>query len=102
MNRRKEHGVVIRSAIAKGLIFVATFTLLCGLIYGVLHADQISTSEYVQGVMTMAIGNVIGWISTMIAYEFGSTRTSAVKDTTISNLAQPQAPTVTEETKVKP
>jgi hypothetical protein len=97
MNRRKDD-ITSRNMRWRAWMFVAAYSLLCGLVYGVLRSEQLS--EYVQGVVTLAIGNVISWIAMMFAYEFGSTRTSATKDATISALSTPPTPPVDTTPKV--
>jgi len=89
MNRRKDD-ITARNMRWRAWMFVAAYALLCGLVYGVFYKTDVN--EYVQNTITFLMGQIVGWIAAMYAYEFGSTRTSATKDATISALSAP-APT---------
>lgn len=49
-----------------------------------------SINEYVKGIFTLVLGRFLGYLDNIYNFEFGSTRSSKDKDTTISNLSKGQ------------
>ncbi len=66
-------------------MFVAAYFAVVGMVYVVVYESAIS--EYAQGVITLALGNFIGYLTAMYNFETGTTRASAAKDSTINVLA---------------
>ena len=52
-------------------------------------------SEYTQGILTLVLGRMLGYVDAIYNYEFGTTRSSAKKDATIGELAQTAATVAT-------
>ena len=66
-------------------MFVAAYLAVIGIVYLVVFEKTIS--EYAQGVLTLALGNFIGYLTGMYNFETGTTRSAAKKDDTITQLS---------------
>ena len=75
------------------LAFVAYVTVLVCLAVVVWKSD---ISEYAQGVITLVLGKYLSNSDQVFAFYFNTTRTSVIKDATISALVTP-APTPPKE-----
>lgn len=49
---------------------------------------QSTLDEYAKGIITLVLGRFLGYLDNIYNFEFGSTRTSRVKDETISSLTK--------------
>ena len=67
-------------------MFVAAYLAVIGMVYVTVYEPKIS--EYAQGVITLALGNFIGYLTAMYNFETGTTRSSAKKDETIATLSK--------------
>lgn len=67
-------------------MFVAAYIAVAGMIYVVVYEPKIT--EYAQGVITLALGNFIGYLTAMYNFETGTTRAGQAKDATIKTLAE--------------
>lgn len=67
-------------------MFAACFLAVLGLVYIVVYAPDIG--EYGQGVITLVLGAFVGYLTSMINFEFGTTRGSAAKDATITDMTK--------------
>jgi hypothetical protein len=67
-------------------MFVAAYCMVAGLAYVVIFVTTIS--QYAQGVITLVLGNFIGYLTAMYQFETGTTRASAAKDLTIKSMAE--------------
>lgn len=71
-------------------MFVAAYLAVVVMVYVTVYEPKIS--EYAQGVITLALGNFIGYLTAMYNFETGTTRASQNKDATIAAMAaQPEA-----------
>lgn len=44
-------------------------------------------NEYAKGVITLILGRALGWVEQIFSFEFGTTRSSKIKDETINKLS---------------
>jgi hypothetical protein len=70
-------------------MFVAAYFAVIGIAYVVVYEPTIS--EYAQGVLTLALGNFIGYLTAMYNFETGTTRGSMAKDATIQDIAKKES-----------
>lgn len=70
-------------------MFVAAYIMVGALIYSVVSIESIS--EFAQGVITLALGNFIAYLTGMYNYEIGATRGSAAKDAAITDMTKTAA-----------
>lgn len=68
-------------------MFCAAYVAVLGLVYVVVY--EASLTEYAQGVITLALGNFIGYLTALYNFETGTTRAAATKDATIAELSKP-------------
>lgn len=47
-------------------------------------------NDYVKGIITLVLGRFLGYLDQIFNFEFGTTRTSREKDSTISRLSEPK------------
>jgi len=67
-------------------MYVLAIVVICWLVYIVwVDAD---ISEYVKGIFTLVLGRFLGYLDNIYNFEFGTTRSSQAKDTTINNLSK--------------
>ena len=71
-------------------MFVAAYLAVLGMVYVVVYEPEIS--EYAQGVITLALGNFIGYLTAMYNFETGTTRASQNKDATIAAMVKSDEP----------
>mgnify|MGYP001571589513 CR=1 FL=1 len=71
-------------------MFVCAYLAVIVIVYLVVYESNIS--EYAQGVLTLALGNFIGYLTAMYNFETGTTRSSLKKDDTITELSKTAAP----------
>lgn len=67
-------------------MFVLAVLVTCALVW-VVWKDQ-GINEYVKGIFTLVLGRFLGYLDNIYSFEFGSTRSSKTKDTTIENLTR--------------
>lgn len=72
--------------IRANILVLAVFLLVVGITFAV-WTDPTS-DEFVKGVFTLILGRATGWLDQVFQFEFGTTRTSKVKDETISSLSR--------------
>ncbi len=70
-------------------MFCAAYVAVLALVWVVVYEAKLS--EYAQGVVTLAIGNFIGYLTAMYNFETGATRSSAAKDTAIVDMTKTAA-----------
>lgn len=63
------------------LLAVALVSILLWLTVG------INLTDFAQGAILMAFGKGLGWLDMIFSFEFGSSRSSQVKDATIQSLS---------------
>ena len=68
------------------LMFLLAVLVTCALVW-VVWKDQ-GINEYVKGIFTLVLGRFLGYLDNIYNFEFGSTRSSKTKDTTIENLTR--------------
>ncbi len=68
------------------LMFILAVAVTCGLVWVVWKDPAIN--EYVKGIFTLVLGRFLGYLDNIYNFEFGSTRSSKTKDTTIENLTR--------------
>jgi hypothetical protein len=66
-------------------MFVCAFGAVQWLVYLVVFHSELT--EYAQGVLTLVLGNFIGWLAAMYNYETGTTRGAQTKDATLKGMA---------------
>jgi len=60
--------------------------LMIGVLVWIIWRDQ-SINEYVKGIFTLVLGRFLGYLDNIYNFEFGTTRSSRVKDNTIDKLS---------------
>jgi hypothetical protein len=68
------------------LMFLLAVIVTCGLVWVVWKDPGIN--EYVKGIFTLVLGRFLGYLDNIYNFEFGSTRSSKTKDSTIENLTR--------------
>ncbi len=71
---------------ARNVFGAMAFVVATAVIGGVLSPWVPDGKE---GIANVVLGNVLGWPGMVLAYHFGTTKSSAAKDATISKLADP-------------
>lgn len=66
-------------------MYILAVTLIAALVYAVLSSDM---DEYAKGIVTLVLGRFLGYLDNIYNFEFGTTRSSKVKDSTIENLTR--------------
>lgn len=74
----------IRNRRADAMFFLAV-AMIVGLVYAVWTTPDIN--EYVKGIVTFLLGRFAGYLDNIYSFEFGTTRGSQNKDSTIDKLA---------------
>lgn len=87
--RRKDDHLDVTNR-RRDAMFAAAYIAVCSLVYIVVES---TLTEYAQGVITLALGNFLGFLTAMYNYETGSTRGSAAKDATITDMTKAAATT---------
>lgn len=67
------------------LLLIVAHLIVFILIWAVWVSKELG--EYAQGVITLILGKFLGYLDTMYAYEYNTTRASKVKDQTIATMA---------------
>lgn len=67
-------------------MFVLAVLVTCGLVWVVWKDPNIN--EYVKGIFTLVLGRFLGYLDNIYNFEFGTTRSSQVKDNTINNMTK--------------
>lgn len=67
------------------VMFVLAVTVICSLVYLIWKDPNIN--EFMKGVVTLVLGRFLGYLDNIYSFEFGTTRGSQNKDTTINTLA---------------
>jgi hypothetical protein len=86
---RKRDAVFIQTGVRNvraDLMFVLAVAVICGLVWLIWKDPGIN--EYVKGIFTLVLGRFLGYLDNIYNFEFGSTRASKAKDTTIENLSR--------------
>lgn len=66
-------------------MFLLAVTVICGLVYLIWKDPNIN--EFMKGIVTLVLGRFLGYLDNIYSFEFGTTRGSQNKDTTINTLA---------------
>jgi hypothetical protein len=66
-------------------MYILAVVLIAALVYVVLQSNL---DEYAKGIVTLVLGRFLGYLDNIYNFEFGTTRSSKVKDTTIENLTK--------------
>lgn len=66
-------------------MFILAIVVICSLVW-VVWKDP-SINEYVKGIFTLVLGRFLGYLDNIYNFEFGTTRSSRTKDTTIEKLS---------------
>lgn len=67
------------------VMFVLAVAVICGLVY-LIWIDP-TVNEFMKGIVTLVLGRFLGYLDNIYNFEFGSTRGSKEKDSTIGKLA---------------
>lgn len=67
------------------VMFVLAVAVICALVW-MIWKDQ-SINEFMKGVVTLVLGRFLGYLDNIYSFEFGTTRGSQNKDSTINQLA---------------
>jgi hypothetical protein len=65
-------------------MYVLAVLLIAALVYVVLKSE---IDEYAKGIITLVLGRFLGYLDNIYNFEFGTTRSSKVKDATIEKLS---------------
>lgn len=65
-------------------MYVLAVLLIAALVYVVLKSEL---DEYAKGIITLVLGRFLGYLDNIYNFEFGTTRSSKVKDATIEKLS---------------
>lgn len=68
------------------LMFILAVVVICSLVYAIWKDPTIN--EYMKGIVTLVIGRFLGYLDNIYNFEFGTTRGSQSKDTTIQQLSK--------------
>jgi hypothetical protein len=66
-------------------MYVLAVILIAALVWAVLSSEM---DEYAKGIVTLVLGRFLGYLDNIYNFEFGTTRSSKVKDSTIENLTK--------------
>ena len=66
-------------------MYILAVILIAALVYAVLSSTM---DEYAKGIVTLVLGRFLGYLDNIYNFEFGTTRSSKVKDSTIENLTK--------------
>jgi hypothetical protein len=70
-----------RADVLAGMAVMLVAACLLIVVWGGLTAD-----EFAKGTITLVCGRALGWVEQIFSFEFGTTRSSKLKDDTISKL----------------
>lgn len=85
-NRDVELAKVGRRNNRADLMFLLAVAIIGGLVW-IVWKDQ-GINEYVKGIFTLVLGRFLGYLDNIYNFEFGTTRSSRDKDTTIEQLSR--------------
>lgn len=68
------------------MMFLLAVAVIGWLVWIVWKGENLD--EYVKGIFTLVLGRFLGYLDNVYNFEFGSTRSSKQKDTTISQLSE--------------
>jgi hypothetical protein len=71
---------------ANWLITISITTVILILVICIWRNEELS--EFIKGILSLALGRALGWVDQAQNFEFGTTRTSVKKDDTINNLTK--------------
>ena len=54
----------------------------------IVWSDTLTLDDFAKGALSLILGRFLGYVDNIYAYEFGKTRTEAVKDDKITELAK--------------
>lgn len=66
-------------------MYVLAIILIAALVWVVLKSE---IDEYAKGIITLVLGRFLGYLDNIYNFEFGTTRSSKTKDTTIESLSK--------------
>jgi hypothetical protein len=66
-------------------MYILAVILIAGMVYVVLKSGL---DEYAKGIITLVLGRFLGYLDNIYNFEFGTTRSSKTKDSTIENLTK--------------
>lgn len=66
-------------------MYVLAVLLIAALVWAVLTSEM---DEYAKGIITLVLGRFLGYLDNIYNYEFGTTRVSRTKDSTIESLSK--------------
>ena len=66
-------------------MYILAVLLIAALVYVVLKSEL---DEYAKGIITLVLGRFLGYLDNIYNFEFGTTRSSKVKDSTIEKLSR--------------
>jgi len=66
-------------------MYILAVLLIAALVYVVLKSGL---DEYAKGILTLVLGRFLGYLDNIYNFEFGTTRASKTKDTTIETLSK--------------
>lgn len=73
--------------LARNLFGGAAF-VMAGAVIGLTLSPWVPEAK--EGISNVVLGNVLGWPAMVLAYHFGTTKSSAAKDATIARMAGPE------------
>lgn len=68
------------------IMFVIAVCVICWLVWIIWKSVELN--EYVKGIFTLVLGRFLGYLDNIYNFEFGTTRASRQKDTTIEKLSE--------------
>jgi len=66
-------------------MYILAVLIIGALVYAVLRSNL---DEYAKGIVTLVLGRFLGYLDNIYNFEFGTTRSSKVKDDTIKSLSK--------------
>lgn len=66
------------------IMFFLAVAVICGLVYAIWSTPDIN--EFMKGIVTLVLGRFLGYLDNIYSFEFGTTRGSQNKDSTIDKL----------------
>lgn len=67
-------------------MFILAVSVICALVY-MIWKDQ-TINEFMKGIVTLVLGRFLGYLDNIYSFEFGTTRGSQSKDSTINKLSE--------------
>lgn len=66
-------------------MYILAVMLIAALVWTTLRSEM---DEYAKGIVTLVLGRFLGYLDNIYSFEFGTTRSSKAKDSTIENLTK--------------